>query len=148
MGRAAEISKSVSLSEGLKGMTDSQALPRVEPASRIDFRSWRLRESSRVSLSFSSASWHRSRWDLTGNECSDPGLLEWADRAFSHVQLLGGLSGLEKGLDLLEGIRGAAEDVDIIQVGEDEVIWSQVGLQSSRSCRIPRENITGLRGSP
>ncbi len=37
MERAAEISKSVSLSEELKGMTDSQAQPRVEPASRIEF---------------------------------------------------------------------------------------------------------------
>ncbi len=45
MERAAEISKSVSLSEELKGMTDSQALPRVEPASRIDFRFWPLGES-------------------------------------------------------------------------------------------------------
>ncbi len=64
MERADVISKSVSLSEELKGMTDSQALPRVEPASRIGFRSWPLRESSRVALSISSASWHCSRWGL------------------------------------------------------------------------------------
>ena len=63
--RAADTSKSLSLSAGEKGMTESHFLPSREDASMTDLALCGSKDSRSESLVARKASWHRSRCERT-----------------------------------------------------------------------------------